>query len=122
MNLKTNFRTFANRAVLAFSSAWSFLIFFILIFSWVIIGFINGFSEFWKLLLDFFLTIITFLIVLLVQHTQIKENRSIQLKLDELLKVIEGARIELVKLEDQPDSKLDQIQSEFKELSKTKSN
>ncbi len=119
MNLKDSFRAFANKAVFAISSAWSFLIFFILIFSWVVIGFVDGFSEFWKLILDIFLTIITFLIVLLIQHTQLKENRSLQLKLDELLKVIEGARTEFVKLEEQPDNKLDKIQSEFQELSKT---
>lgn len=119
MNVKDSFRSFANKTVFAISSAWSFLIFFILICGWLIMGVNDEFSDHWKLILDITLTIITFLIVLLIQHTQLRENRLIQLKLDELIKGVEGARTEFVSLEEHPDRKLDEIQSEFKDLINT---
>ncbi|HYN55006.1 MAG TPA: low affinity iron permease family protein [Methylotenera sp.] len=118
MNVKDGFRNFASKAVFAVSSVWSFIVFFILICSWLIIGVNDEFSDHWKLILDITLTIVTFLIVLLIQHTQLRENRLTQLKLDELLKGVEGSRTEFIGLEEQTDHKLDEIQGEFQDLIK----
>ena len=61
-------------------------------------------------------TIVTFLMVFLIQNTQNRDTRAIQLKLDELIRAVEGARNQLVDLEDMTDEELDQLAAQFKRL------
>lgn len=117
MNLQHNFRHFANKVTDLIGSPHYFLIAFLLIFIWIIVGFWQGFSEFWQLIIDTTLTVVTFLMVLVIQHTQYRETRSMQLKLDEIIKGVEGSRNGIVGLQEQPDDKLDALQQEFKQLS-----
>ncbi len=65
-------------------------------------------------------TIITFLMVFLIQNSQSRDTRAIQLKLDELLRAIKAARTELVGLEDVPDEQLDKLQRDFARLASAK--
>ena len=98
------------------SSHWSFLFFFGVIIIWLTIGLWFGFSETWQLILHISLAIVTFLMVLLIQHVQHRETRSIQIKLDELLKGVEGARNAFINIQTKPDHHLDKLQNETKSV------
>ena len=113
-NFKESFRHVANRMVIMTSSHWSFLFFFGVIIIWLVIGLRFGFSESWQLILHISLVIVTFLMVLLIQHVQHRETRSIQIKLDELLKGVEGARNAFINIQTKPDHHLDKLQNETK--------
>ena len=110
-SFKESFRHVANRVVIMTSSHWSFLFFFSVIIIWLAIGLWFGFSESWLLTLHISLAIVTFLMVLLIQHVQHRETRSIQIKLDELLKGVEGARNAFINIQTKPDHHLDKLQN-----------
>ena len=81
---------------------------------WACVGFLLDFSESWQIILHISLAIVTFMMVLLIQHTQHRETRSIQIKLDELLKGVEGARNRFINIQDKPDHHLDKLQNDVK--------
>jgi len=78
------------------------------------------FSDTWQLVINTGTTIITFLMVFLIQNTQNRDTRAIHLKLDELLRGVTGARTRLVNLETLSDSELDELQKEFQRLAEKK--
>ena len=73
--------------------------------------------EPWQLVVNTGTTIVTFLIVFLIQNTQNRETRIVRLKLDELLRGVQGARTGFVSLDKMTDNELDEIESEFERLS-----
>lgn len=87
-----------------------------IIVAWALSGPLFGFSDTWQLVINTGTTIITFLMVFLIQNTQNRDAKAVHLKLDELLKGVEGARTRLVDLEDLSDEDLSQLQEEFKRL------
>jgi len=110
------FRRFSHKLSLAVGSVWAFFIAFILIASWILTGPIFGFSDTWQLVINTTTTIITFLMVFVIQNTQNRDTKSIQLKLDELIRSQIKARNSLLDLEDLSDEELARIQKEFDEL------
>ena len=116
--MKENFRLFVNHFVHFVSSIWAFLFFFIIISAWFLFGFNQGFTKYWHLILHNTLNIITFFIVLLIQHTKYRDTISMQLKLDELVKALEGARNDLINVQIQPDHYLEKYQQQAEESSK----
>lgn len=122
MNFKENFRQSAHHIVLALSSHWSFIVFFIAIFAWLIVGFFVHFSETWQLTLHISLAIVTFLMVLLIQHIQNRETQSMHLKLDELLRGVEGSSNAYVHIQAEPSHVLDKLQAESKAAHQDSSN
>lgn len=94
-------------------SPWAFLIAFMGIILWALTGPMFHFSDTWQLIVNTSTTIITFLMVFLIQNTQNRDARAIHLKLDELLRSIKEARTELVDLEDRPDAELQSLKKEF---------
>lgn len=112
---KEIFRQTANYMVFIISSHWSILFFFTLIITWLCVGFWVDFSEVWALTLHIGLALITFVMVILIQHVQHRETRSMQIKLDELLKGVEGSRNTFINIQDKPDHHLDTLQNELKE-------
>ena len=109
------FRRNANHMVVLISSHWSLLFFFTLIAIWLCIGYWVDFSESWKLTLHIGLAIITIVMTIIIQHVQHRETRSMQIKLDELLKGVEGARNTFINIQEKPDHHLDKLQNELKE-------
>lgn len=97
-------------------SAWAFYIAVIIIVSWGISGPIFNFSDTWQLVINTGTTIVTFLMVFVIQNTQNRDGRAMQLKLDELINVTRDARSEFVDLEDLTDSELDELQNQFHEI------
>jgi low affinity Fe/Cu permease len=97
-------------------SAWAFYIALLIIATWGISGPVFKFSDTWQLVINTGTTIVTFLMVFVIQNTQNRDGRAMQLKLDELINVTRNARSEFVDLEDLTDSELDELQNQFHEI------
>jgi low affinity Fe/Cu permease len=114
--LKDKFRKFAATVATASGSPWAFLLAFLVIVVWAITGPIFKFSDTWQLVVNTGTTIVTFLMVFLIQNTQNRDAVAIQLKLDELIRAMEGARTSLVDLEDLSDEEILRLKKEFERL------
>jgi low affinity Fe/Cu permease len=114
--LNNLFRKFANKTSEVTGSPWAFITATAIIVVWAISGPIFGFSDTWQLVINTSTTIITFLMVFLIQNTQNRDAKAIHLKLDELLRAVEGARTGMVDLEDCTDEELKHLQSQFERL------
>ncbi len=116
------FRKFAHRMSMAVGSPNAFILALILIAAWAISGPLFHFSDTWQLVINTSTTIVTFLMVFLIQSTQNRESAMTQLKLDELLRAIRAARNKLVDLEELSDLEIQQLQTEFKRVAHQASN
>ena len=83
---------------------------------WGISGPVFNFSDTWQLVINTGTTIVTFLMVFVIQNTQNRDGRAMQLKLDELINTTRGARNEFVDVEDLSDAELDVLQQQFREI------
>lgn len=83
---------------------------------WALSGPTFGFSDTWQLIINTSTTIITFLMVFLIQNTQNRDAKAIHLKLDELLKGVKGARTGLVNIEELSDDDLEKLHQEFQQI------
>ena len=83
---------------------------------WAVTGPLFGYSDTWQLVINTGTTIVTFLMVFLVQHTQNRDARALHLKMDELLRSVELARNRLINLENCSDEEIDQIERQFRAL------
>jgi low affinity Fe/Cu permease len=110
------FRKFAQRIAILVGSPWAFVAAAALIIAWMITGPLFNFSDTWQLVVNTATTIVTFLMVFLIQNTQNRDARAIHLKLDELVRATQNARNSLVDLEDLPDHELERLSREFHEL------
>ncbi|MFN8489865.1 MAG: low affinity iron permease family protein [Caldilineaceae bacterium] len=110
------FRKFAHQTSNWVGSPWTFLIAVLVIIVWAISGPVFHFSDTWQLVINTGTTIVTFLMVFLIQNTQNRDAQAIHLKLDELLRAMKGARTGFVNLENMSDEELQQIQEEFARL------
>lgn len=110
------FRRFAHKAAELVGSPWAFLIAVAVIVSWAATGPLFRFSDTWQLVINTGTTIVTFLMVFLIQNTQNRDAKAIHLKLDELIRAAEGARTGLVDLEDLTDEEMEKLQQQFARL------
>jgi len=85
---------------------------------WAAAGPVFHFSDAWQLIINTGTTIVTFLMVFLIQNTQNRDAKAVQLKLDELIRALEGARNKLVDLENHSDGDLKKLEEEFERLHK----
>lgn len=111
-----SFRKFAKTISEIVGSPWAFLVAIAIIVSWSFTGPIFGFSDTWQLIINTGTTIVTFLMVFLIQNTQNRDAKAVHLKLDELIRGVKGARTGLVDLEDLSDDELEKLQNEFKRI------
>ena len=110
------FRRFATRTSEAVGSPAAFVIGLTVIVVWGLTGPFFGYSDSWQLVVNTATTIITFLMVFLIQATQNRDAKAIHLKLDELLRGVQGARTSMVALENCTDEELAELQEEFDRL------
>jgi low affinity Fe/Cu permease len=110
------FRKFANKVSLATGTPWAFLAAVMLVVVWAVTGPLFHFSEVWQLVINTGTTIVTFLMVFLIQNTQNRDSAAIHLKLDELLRAVQGARNSLVDLEEMSDDELKRLHEDFARL------
>jgi low affinity Fe/Cu permease len=116
--MRDGFHRFAARVSDRMGSPVAFVLALLVLLAWAVTGPIFGFSDTWQLMINTGTTIVTFLMVFLIQNTQNRDAKAIHLKLDELLKGVEGARTSMVDLEDLPDAEIKKLQNEFHELRK----
>ncbi|HEX3358002.1 MAG TPA: low affinity iron permease family protein [Tepidisphaeraceae bacterium] len=108
------FRKFSGKTATIVGSAWAFIIALVTIIVWAVTGPIFKFSDTWQLVINTGTTIVTFLMVFLIQNTQNRDARAIHLKLDELIRGLKGPRNRLVDLEDCTDEELEKLEQEFR--------
>jgi low affinity Fe/Cu permease len=101
---------------LAVGKPGAFLLALCSIIVWAVLGPVFHFSDTWQLVINTATTIVTFLMVFLIQNTQNRDTKALHLKLDELLRGVEGARTSLVDLESMTDEELDRLQREFERI------
>ena len=110
------FARFARTTAHAVGHANAFLFAFLIVLAWAVTGPIFHFSDTWQLVINTGTTIVTFLMVFLIQNTQNRDAKAVQLKLDEMIRALEGAHNMLVGLEDATDREFDQIKAAYQEL------
>jgi len=113
------FRVFARRSSMILGSAWAFAGAVLVILVWIFTGPTFHFSDTWQLIINTATTIITFLMVFLIQNTQNRDAKAVHLKLDEIIRALKGARNELVDLEGLSDEDLETLEKQFQRIRKT---
>jgi low affinity Fe/Cu permease len=112
------FHLFACRTAEAMGSPWAFFIGVIAIVVWLLAGPVFHYSDSWQLVINTSTTIITFLMVFLIQNTQNRDAKTLHLKLDELIRAVKGARNQMIDLESMSDEELARIKGEFDVISR----
>jgi low affinity Fe/Cu permease len=113
------FTRFARFAALWAGKPITFLVAATLIIAWAVSGPTFGFSNTWQLIVNTATTVVTFLMVFLIQSTQNRDSRALQLKLDELIIAVRGAHNQLAAAEDMSDAELDELQREYRRRAET---
>jgi len=88
----------------------------LLVLAWVAGGLLFGFTDSWQLVINTTTTIITFLMVFIIQNTQNRDTAAIHLKLDELVRSTQGAHNEVLDLEELPEDELERMRDEYEKL------
>src|SRR5262245_30374104 len=112
------FRYFAQRSPILLGSAWAFCGAVLVILVWLVTGPTFHFSDTWQLIINTATTVVTFLMVFLIQNTQNRDAKAAHLKLDELIRAVKGARNQLVDLEELSDDDLKKLEEQFRRLRK----
>jgi low affinity Fe/Cu permease len=116
MPLSATFAGFAKRIARASGHPGVFLLAVGVIVAWAVTGPFFNFNDTWQLVINTSTTIITFLMVFLIQNTQNRDTAAIQVKLDELIRAVSGAHNALMDLEEPDDAELDRIQANYRKL------
>jgi low affinity Fe/Cu permease len=110
------FGIFAARASTWLGSKWAFAGAGLIIVVWAITGPLFHFSDTWQLVINTGTTIVTFLMVFLIQNTQNRDARAINLKLNELIRAIDAARDQMIDIESLSDEELKQLQMKYEKI------
>lgn len=112
----TLFSYFAKVSSHTMGNPWAFFLAVLLILVWAITGPVFGFSDTWQLVINTGTTIITFLMVFLLQNTQNRDSNALQLKLDELIRATQGAHNSVLRLEELPQAELDKFGAFYRKI------
>jgi low affinity Fe/Cu permease len=110
------FTRFAKHAATITGKPATFVCAVLIIITWAFLGPLFGFSDTWQLVINTGTTIITFLMVFLIQNTQNRDGEAVQIKLDELIRSIKGARNQVMNLEEMDEKELNLIRKEYLDL------
>lgn len=113
---KDDFRRFSRKTSDAVGTPTAFILATLTITTWIATGPFFHFSDTWQLVINTGTTIVTFLMVFLIQNAQNRDSKALHLKLDELLKGVKGARTGMVALEELTDDEIEDFEQEFHEL------
>ena len=114
--LHSAFQRLAVRSAELVGSWGAFVVAVAVILVWAVTGHLFGYSDTWQLWINTGTTIVTFLMVFLIQYTQNRDARAMHLKLDELLRSIKGAHTEMINLKNLSDDELDKLEQAFNRL------
>src|SRR3954467_1869129 len=115
---RNGFQKFARATARRSGSAWAFASAFIVIVGWLVSGPIFKWSDTWQLVINTATTIVTFLMVFLIQNTQNRDSEAVQIKLDELLRATKGCHNAVLDIEELSEEELDNIKKGYAELAK----
>lgn len=107
---------FSYRVTVWSGSSWAFVAAFGTIVVWAVTGPVFGFSDTWQLVINTGTTIVTFLMVFLIQRAQNKESLAIQVKLDEIIATMEGASNRLIDVEDLSEEEVEKLHKQYQQL------
>jgi low affinity Fe/Cu permease len=110
------FTRFASGASRVTGKPATFMLALLIVVVWGITGPLFGFSDTWQLVINTGTTIVTFLMVFLIQNTQNRDSQAVQVKLDELIRAFEGAHNALLDLEELDDKTLDEARTRYRKL------
>ncbi len=110
------FENLSHRVTEAAGRPWAFLVALLVILVWAVTGPLFGFEDTWQLVINTGTTIVTFLMVFLIQQTQNKDGKAVELKLNELVAATHGASNRLINVEDLSEKELDVLRGYFTEL------
>jgi low affinity Fe/Cu permease len=110
------FHNFAKQLSAEVGSPWAFIAALGIVVVWSVTGPLFKYSDTWQLVINTGTTIVTFLMVFLIQNTQNRDAKAVHLKLDELIRCIKGARNTLIDLEEMSEEELDNLQRQFVKL------
>jgi low affinity Fe/Cu permease len=110
------FHHFAKQCAAIVGSSWAFVLAVVIVMMWAVTGPQFMYSDTWQLAINTGTTIVTFLMVFLIQNTQNRDARAVHLKLDELIYGVRGARNNLIDLEHLSDQELEVLQRQFERL------
>ena len=110
------FHNFAKHCSTIVGSPWAFILAVITVMTWVVTGPQFAYSDTWQLAINTGTTIVTFLMVFLIQNSQNPDAKGVHLKLDELIHGVRGARNSLINLENLSDQELEALQQQFERL------
>jgi low affinity Fe/Cu permease len=116
MTARSMFGTFARKTARATGHPLAFLLALFVIVAWLLTGPLFHYSDTWQLVINTGTTIITFLMVFLIQNSQNCESEAVQLKLDELIRATEGAHLSLLDIEELSDKELDRMRDLYEKL------
>jgi low affinity Fe/Cu permease len=116
MNITESFSRFAKATARAAGQPKTFGLALLIILAWAVTGPIFGFSDTWQLVINTGTTIVTFLMVFLIQNTQNRDSVAMQVKLDELLRAAKGAETAMADLEDLTEEELEAFQAHYRKL------
>jgi len=118
--MQEQFRKCAEIASKAAGSPWGFCIAVTLVLAWAVSGPIFEYSDTWQLVINTCTTIVTFMMVFLIQNAQNKDSLTLQLKLDELLCAVRGARVGMIDLDQLTEADLATLRRNFQQLAHAK--
>ncbi|MCB4823314.1 low affinity iron permease family protein [Roseicella aerolata] len=116
MRLSTLFARLAHWASCQAGRPWAFSLALAVVLAWAVSGPLFGFSDTWQLVINTGTTVVTFLMVFLIQHAQNRDTQAIQLKLDELIRATHGAHNRLIALEEKSEEELARARAELHHL------
>ena len=119
--MTNGFRRIADVTGSVVGSPWAFIANIALTALWLLLGPVFQFSDTWQLTMNTAASQVTFLIAFLLQNSQNRDTRALQLKLDELIRSTAGARSQLIQLEELDDDQLDALKHEFERLHERRS-
>ena len=114
----SRFARLARAAARAMGHPAAFVVAVLLILAWAVTGPLFSFSDTWQLVINTSTTIITFLMVFLIQNTQNRDSEAMQLKLDELVRAVQGAHNALLDLEELSDDELERLRTHYEALAR----
>lgn len=111
------FRIVAYKISLLMGNVWVFTISFLMVIVWLFVGIFLNFSETWQLVINLTLSIITFLIVFIIQNSQTRDTKAIQLKLDELIRSHNLAHNTIIDLDSMSEKQIKELEKHYKKIS-----
>ncbi len=112
--MRVLFSRIASKSAYWMGHYWAFILATLACIVWAVSGPFFGFSDTWQLVINTGTTVLTFLMVFLIQNTQNRDSKAVQLKLDELIRAMRDANDTLIDIEEATDDELDELKSEYR--------